>query len=59
TKLTEVVEKVFDFRPLAIIEKLGLRNPVFSETASYGHFGRTGFSWEKTDMTEILTDLIG
>lgn len=59
TKLTEVVEKVFDFRPLAIIEKLGLRNPVFSETASYGHFGRTGFSWEKTDMTEILTELIG
>jgi S-adenosylmethionine synthetase len=39
--------KQFDFRPLAIIERLGLRQPVFQKTAAYGHFGRPGFSWER------------
>lgn len=37
----------FDFQPLAIIEKLGLRRPIFQPTAAYGHFGRAGFSWER------------
>ena len=45
--LTAIVNKHFDFRPLAIIERLGLRRPIFLETAAYGHFGVPGRSWEK------------
>ncbi len=48
-KLAEIVQKEFDLRPSAIIEKLDLRKPVYSNTASYGHFGKEQFSWEKTD----------
>ncbi len=44
--LTEIVTKNFDFRPRAIIERLGLTSPVFRETAAYGHFGVAGRSWE-------------
>lgn len=45
--LSELVQKHFDFQPLAIIERLDLRNPIFAQTAAYGHFGRQGFLWEK------------
>ena len=45
--LAEVVRKNFDFRPLAIIERLGLRRPIYRPTAAYGHFGRAGFPWEE------------
>ena len=45
--LTKVVTKYFDFRPLAIIDRLGLRKPIFRETAAYGHFGVSGRPWEK------------
>lgn len=56
--LTEKVGNCFDFRPQAIIESLGLRNPIFSETASGGHFGRApgesgSFSWEMLDEEKI------
>ena len=53
-KLAEIVMKEFDLRPAAIIEKLGLKNPVFSKTASYGHFGRSDFAWEQTDVADSL-----
>jgi len=57
--LVEVVNEVFDLRPAAIIESLGLRRPIFKRTAAYGHFGRQpdedgGFSWEKLDRVEEL-----
>ena len=52
--LADVIAKEFDLRPAAIISKLGLRNPVFAKTASYGHFGREEFAWEKTDKAEDL-----
>ncbi len=39
----------FDFRPRAIIERLGLRRPIFRQTAAYGHFGRNEFPWEKVE----------
>ncbi len=57
--LEKVVEKVFDLRPAAILEKLQLKHPAengwaYRQTASYGHFGRSIFPWEKTDMTEAL-----
>lgn len=49
--LSPLLQKYFDFRPNAIIERLGLRRPIFRETASYGHFGRDRFPWEEiTDL---------
>lgn len=53
-ELADVVVKEFDLRPSAIIEKLDLRKPIYKATASYGHFGREGFSWEKTDKANDL-----
>lgn len=64
--IAAALREVFDFRPLAIIERLGLRNPIFRPTAAYGHFGRTPemkridgrevqlFPWEKLDRVEDL-----
>lgn len=52
--IADIVVKEFDLRPRAIIEKLQLNKPVFYKTASYGHFGREGFAWEKTDKAEEL-----
>ena len=53
-QLAEVVKKEFDLRPAAIIEALGLRRPIYAETAVYGHFGRPEFPWEQTDRAESL-----
>ncbi len=47
--LSEIVRKNFDFRPLAIIERLGLRNPIYLQTATYGHFGKENLPWEKIE----------
>ncbi len=52
--LSEVVNKVFDARPAAIIEQLDLRRPIYKPTSSYGHFGRNEFPWEKTDKVHNL-----
>jgi S-adenosylmethionine synthetase len=51
------INELFDMRPKAIIQRLDLLKPMYSETAAYGHFGRTsaqGFTWEKTDMVAAL-----
>jgi S-adenosylmethionine synthetase len=67
------VTEVFDFRPRVIIETLGLRNPIYTATAAYGHFGRTPeevaspdgsatitlFPWERTDRVEALRTALG
>ncbi len=53
-KIADIIVKEFDLRPLAIIEKLGLKNPVYLNTASYGHFGNPNFAWEKTDRVKDL-----
>lgn len=55
-KITELVRKNTDLRPAAIIEKLGLRRPIYQQTAAYGHFGRTDISlpWEETDLAQAL-----
>ncbi|KAA0205914.1 methionine adenosyltransferase [Candidatus Uhrbacteria bacterium] len=42
----DLVKREFDFRPAAIIERLGLRRPIFRQTAAYGHFGKAGLPWE-------------
>lgn len=57
-KLAEVITKVFDFRPGKIIEHLGLLKPIYRATAAYGHFGRAGFPWEKTDKIKELKKAI-
>lgn len=56
-KLNKIIGKVFDMRPKAIIERLDLLRPIYSETAAYGHFGRessAGFPWEKLTHLEEL-----
>ncbi|OHA21021.1 MAG: methionine adenosyltransferase [Candidatus Taylorbacteria bacterium RIFCSPHIGHO2_01_FULL_51_15] len=45
--LASLVKKHFDFRPLAIIERLNLRRPIYLQTAAYGHFGKKGLPWEE------------
>jgi S-adenosylmethionine synthetase len=45
--LTNLVKENFDFRPKAIIERLNLLRPIYLETASYGHFGKSGLPWEE------------
>ena len=55
-EIAERVNKVFDMRPAAIIDQLGLRNPIYKQLAAYGHMGREdlGVAWEKTDKAELL-----
>lgn len=52
--LADIILKEFDLRPTAIIDKLGLSAPVFKTTASYGHFGKKEYAWEKTDKVVDL-----
>jgi len=53
-KIDSAVEKIFDCTPAGIIKTLNLKQPIYRKTASYGHFGRDGFTWEKTDKVEEL-----
>jgi S-adenosylmethionine synthetase len=46
-ELNEIVKKNFDLRPGRIVKDLKLKNPIFQQTASYGHFGRDIFTWEQ------------
>jgi S-adenosylmethionine synthetase len=56
--LEKAVSEVFDFRPKAIIETLGLRRPIYEQTAKNGHFGNPAFPWEKTDRTDALLSAV-
>ncbi|MGM9974303.1 MAG: methionine adenosyltransferase [Clostridiaceae bacterium] len=55
-KIIEIIEKVFDLRPAAIIRELDLRRPIFKQTAAYGHFGRTDLNlpWEQLNKVEEI-----
>ncbi len=53
-RIAALVREHFDLRPRGIIEMLDLRRPIYRPTASYGHFGRDGFSWENTDKAAAL-----
>ncbi len=53
-KIKREVMRVFDFRPAAITEKLGLKKPIFKTTTNYGHFGKSFLPWEQTDAVEAL-----
>ena len=54
--ILELIDKHFDFRPAAIIQKLDLRRPIYRATAAYGHFGRDDIEapWERTDKAEAI-----
>ncbi len=56
TKIVQLIRKCFDLRPAGIIKMLNLRQPIYLQTASYGHFGRTDIQlpWENTDKIGML-----
>ena len=58
-KISACVQDVFDLRPAAIIRDLGLKRPIYRETAAYGHFGRPGFPWESTDRVDDVRSALG
>jgi S-adenosylmethionine synthetase len=54
--------KIFDFRPAMMIKDLGLTAPkgwIYRKSCNYGHFGRNGFPWEKTDRVKDLRETAG
>jgi S-adenosylmethionine synthetase len=55
-QIVALIDRVFDFRPAAIIENLGLRRPIYQATASFGHFGRSDIDvpWERLDLVDTL-----
>jgi len=57
--IEKAITKVFDLSPAGIIKTLDLHRPIYQKTASYGHFGRSEFSWEKTDKVEELKKAVG
>ncbi len=58
TKIEEAVKHIFDLTPKGIIEKLDLLKPIYRKTATYGHFGREEFSWEKTDKVDEIKEFL-
>jgi S-adenosylmethionine synthetase len=57
-KLADYVKKNFDFRPKALIEELDLLRPIYRQTAAYGHFGRSEFSWERVNKSEDMAQAL-
>ena len=57
-EIAKVLYKVFDFRPLAIIENLHLREPIFTKSTNYGHFGKPELPWEKLDKVEEIKKVV-
>lgn len=59
-RLVEAVRKHFDLRPAGIIKMLDLKQPIYKQTAAYGHFGRTDvlLPWEKLDKVNLLKDAV-
>jgi S-adenosylmethionine synthetase len=55
-RICEIITKLFDLRPAAIIKNLDLKRPIYRETARNGHFGRElpNFTWEKTNMVDAI-----
>jgi S-adenosylmethionine synthetase len=56
TQILALIERHFDLRPAGIIQSLGLRRPIYKQTAAYGHFGRDDIDapWERTDKAALL-----
>ncbi len=58
-RISAAVSELFDARPAAMIRELGLARPIYRATSAYGHFGRDGFTWERTDRAEDLREALG
>ena len=58
-RIEEAVKKVFGLSPGGIIAHLDLKRPIYQDTATYGHFGRDMFPWEKTDKVKDLQQAVG
>jgi S-adenosylmethionine synthetase len=58
-KIVSLIKEFFDLRPYGLIQMLDLIQPIYQKTASYGHFGRDIFPWEKTDKAVLLRDAAG
>ena len=56
--LDKALTEVFDFSPAGIINTLNLRRPIYRKAMNYGHFGRHGVPWEKTDKIEALQNAV-
>ena len=57
-KIEKAVKKVFDLSPAGILRELNLIRPIYLKTASYGHFGRKEFEWEKLNRVDALKKAI-
>jgi len=57
-RLMKAVRETFDLRPAAIIKRLNLLQPIFRNTAAYGHFGRPEFSWESLEFEDGLKEAV-
>ncbi len=58
SKILELIDNVFDFRPANIIKELDLRAPIYSKTAAYGHFGHNEYNWEKLNRLEECKNFV-
>lgn len=58
-EISKIVMKIFDLTPRGIITALDLKKPIYKKTAAYGHFGRSEFSWERTNFAEEIKNLAG
>lgn len=56
--LADLVSRVFDLTPAGIIERFGLKRPIFRKTATYGHFGRSEFPWEAVDYVDRVENAV-
>ena len=57
TKILDIINKVFDFRPSNIIKELDLLKPIYSKTTCFGHFGKSNLPWEMLDKVDIIKSL--
>ena len=51
TELLHILTREFDLTPAGIADRLHLKQPIYQETAAYGHFGRNGFPWEELNLS--------
>ena len=58
-RLEHAVREVFELTPAGIIDSLELRRPIYRQTATYGHFGRDGFAWERVDRVDAIKAALG
>ena len=55
-ELVNGIKKIFDLKPMGIIDTLQLKNPIYSKFSAYGHFGRNDSPWENIDKVEQLKE---